>query len=395
MKYISRKLVIGLILLFLIFLSIILIKYGRTSLLLYTGLLGFVSCLFLSYEFKKSGFWKAYFFNLGIIMLLGGIAAAYFTWSQTSEIKEEPLEGGNYYVADDVRGYAAGANVKKRVRKTWEGKILYDVKYTTNRHGLRVTPHDLTPGKKGSGAKYENVIFFGDSFTYGEGLNDDESLPYLFEELSGGRYQAYNFGFHGYGPQQMLRVIETGLLEKIFSDQQPMIIVYEALIQHIDRASGKLIWDPNVPRYRLSASGKVEYAGTFADDPALQKNLEFSKSVSNPGQQLLAKVGLTKLIGANRTQEDLDLFIQMVVQTKNLAEKKYKAKFYVLVWPFDDKDADKIINFLKNNGIDVITVNQICNKYNDDMKKYLIEYDNHPTKLANERIANYLLDYIK
>ena len=85
-----------------------------------------------------------------------------------------------------------------------------------------------------------DAFFFGDSFTYGEGVNDDETLPYLFEKLSGGRYRAYNLAFHGYGPQQMLRVIETGLLEKMVSDQRPLIVVYEALVQHIERAAGKL-----------------------------------------------------------------------------------------------------------------------------------------------------------
>jgi hypothetical protein len=394
MKHISRKLVICLTLFFIISLSIIFIIYHILSILSYIGFFAFVLCLFLSYEFRNSELWKTVFFNLGIIMLLSGLSAAYFTWSRTSEIKEEPLEGGNYYVADGIRGYAAGANVKKRVRKTYEGKVLYDVKYTTDRYGLRVAPHDLTPGEGVPGKNYGNVMFFGDSFTYGEGLNDNETLPYLFEELSGGRYRAYNFGFHGYGTQQMLRIIETGLLQKIVSDQRPMIVVYEALIQHIDRASGKLIWDAKVPRYRLSAAGIPEYTGTFADDPSLEKNLEFSKSVSNPGTQLLAQVGLTKLIGANRTQGDIELFIQMVLKAKNLVKTRYNAKFYVFVWPFDDKDADKVINLLKNNGIDVITINQITNKYNDHMEKYLIKYDHHPTKYANERIAHYLLDYI-
>ena len=193
----------------------------------------------------------------------------------------------------------------------------------------------------------------------------------------------------------MLRIIETGLLEKIVSDQRPLIVVYEALIQHIERASGKLIWDAKVPRYRLSAAGIAEYAGTFADDPHLKKNLEFSKSLSNPGTQLLAKVGMSKLIGANRTQEDTELFIQMVVQANNLIEKKYNGKLYVIVWPFEDKDADKVINSLKQNGIDVMIIDKICSKYNDHMKNYLIEVDHHPTKFANDRIAHYLMDYIK
>jgi hypothetical protein len=212
----------------------------------------------------------------------------------------------------------------------------------------------------------------------------------LFEELSRGRYKVYNFGFHGYGPNQMLRIIETGLLEKIVVDQQPMVVIYEALIQHIERVSGKMIWDAKVPRYKLSPSGMAEYAGTFTDDPSLEENLKHTKELSNQKSQLLAE-----LTGTNRTQEDIKLFVQIVLQVKNLLEKRHKARFYVVVWPFGDKDDGKVIDDLKKGGIDVITVDQIFKEYKDPMEKYMIEVDNHPTKLANERLARYLLDYIK
>jgi hypothetical protein len=373
------------------------LRYVEKAPFFYLGLETFFILLFLSYKLKKHNYLKALFFNLAIVVLLLGLAEAYFTWFKAPiiqggqiKIKEEYLQGGDYYVSDVVRGYAAGANVKKRVRKSLGERVLYDVIYTTNRNGLRVAPHDLAERAGEEGKNYENAIFFGDSFTYGEGLNDHETLPYLFEELSRGRYKVYNFGFHGYGPHQMLRIIETGLLEKIVVDQQPMVVIYEALIEHIERVSGKMIWDAKVPRYKLSPAGMAEYAGTFTDDPSLEENLKHIKALSNPKSQLLAK-----LTGTNRSQEDIKLFVQIVLQAKNLLEKRHKARFYVVVWPFGDKDDGKVIDDLKKGGIDVITVDQIFKEYKDPMEKYLIEVDNHPTKLANERLARYLLDYIK
>jgi hypothetical protein len=376
---------------------ILVLRYVEKAPFFYLGLETFFVLLFLSYKLKRHNFLKALFFNLAIVVLLLGLAEAYFTWFRAPiiqegqiKIKEEYLQGGDYYVSDVVRGYAAGANVKKRVRKSLGEKVLYDVIYTTNRNGLRVAPHDLAGRGAEEGKNYENAIFFGDSFTYGEGLNDHETLPYLFEELSRGRYKVYNFGFHGYGPNQMLRIIETGLLEKIVVDQQPMVVIYEALIQHIERVSGKMIWDAKVPKYKLSPSGMAEYAGTFTDDPSLEENLKHTKELSNQKSQLLAE-----LTGTNRTQEDIKLFVQIVLQVKNLLEKRHKARFYVVVWPFGDKDDGKVIDDLKKGGIDVITVDQIFKEYKDPMEKYMIEVDNHPTKLANERLARYLLDYIK
>jgi hypothetical protein len=226
--------------------SFLLYQRVKIAPFLYIGLLACVLCLYISYELRRWQFWKAFFFNLGIIMLLGGLTEAYFTWFRAStiregeiQVKEDFLQGRDYYVADAARGYAAGANVKKRVKKTLKDIVIYDVIYTTNRFGLRVSPTDVAGGDQGRNetrANYGNAIFFGDSFTYGEGINDNDTLPYLFEELSEGRYRAYNLAFHGYGPQQMLRLIETGFLEKIISDQRPLVVVYEALIQHIERA---------------------------------------------------------------------------------------------------------------------------------------------------------------
>ncbi len=356
----------------------------------YLGLGAFVILLLLAYAFKRSAFCKGLFYNLAILALFGGLAALFFNWF-LPESKDELLAGEHYFIEDAVRGYAAGPNVKRRVKKTFKEQVLYDVIYTTNASGLRVAPHDLAGQATGVEKNPQVAIFFGDSFTYGEGLNDAETLPYLFESLSGGRVQTYNFGFHGYGPNQMLRIIETGLLDKIVPGRPPMVVFYTALMEHIERAAGRLIWSAGVPRYTLSPGGGVEYAGTFQDDPDLEKNLEFTKSFGSPGSQLLAKL---KLLETGRTEDDIELFVQMLVRSRDKLQRDYKAEFYVILWPFKDKDADKVVKLLKNNNINVININNILN-LEAQKRKYFIEVDNHPTKYANEIIAQYLLNNIK
>jgi hypothetical protein len=379
---------------------ILVLRYVEKAPFFYLGLETFFVLLFLSYKLKKHNFLKAFSFNLAIVILLLGLAEAYFAWFSAPPAKQEKVatidDYGNapshYYVYDEIRGYAATGNVKKRSKKMLGNKVLYDVTYTTNQHGLRVSPHDLASSKNYSNKDVKNVVFFGDSFTYGEGVNDNETFPFLFEKLSEGKYKTYNFAFHGYGPHQMLRILETGLLDEVMSGNKPSIAIYLALIEHIDRASGKILWDYNVPKYKLSPSGTPEFVGSFKSNLISEDNQV--KNLKNPRSQLFSRIGLTRLFDSKRSAEDIELFIKMVVQAKNILENKYNAKFYVMVWPLGDPDTNSIIVKLKENHIEVINVNQIFGKYKDPPEKYRIEIDNHPTKLAHERIAKYLLEYL-
>ena len=95
-----------------------------------------------------------------------------------------------------------------------DGQVFYDVTYTINKYGLRVSPHDLKENITNT-YNFKNILFFGGSFTFGEGVNDDENLPWKIEKKSNYKLKSYNFGFHGYGSHQMLRTLELGLIDNI------------------------------------------------------------------------------------------------------------------------------------------------------------------------------------
>ena len=83
-------------------------------------------------------------------------------------------------------------------------------------------------------------MFFGDSFTFGEGVNDEDTLPNAFSIVSGMR--VLNFGINGYGPHHMLRLLELDVPKKITSSF-PRLMVYTAIEDHIARAAGRGAWD--------------------------------------------------------------------------------------------------------------------------------------------------------
>ena len=60
-----------------------------------------------------------------------------------------------------------------------------------------------------------------------------------------------NFGVAGYGPHQMLRLLERDIPKKITSSF-PRLMVYTFIEDHIARAAGRGAWDKNGPLYRDS-----------------------------------------------------------------------------------------------------------------------------------------------
>lgn len=92
-------------------------------------------------------------------------------------------------------GQAPQPGIQVHSVRQHDGTAVYDAIYTYDSDGLRITPRPDPDSPEAC------VLFFGDSFILGEGVQDHESIPARVEELSGGRVTAFNFGFHGYGPQ--------------------------------------------------------------------------------------------------------------------------------------------------------------------------------------------------
>jgi hypothetical protein len=131
--------------------------------------------------------YKALVFNLAFAFLALALFEAYYgiadwydrkysagSYVQTA-LSPDPIAGWAH-----VRKPATYRDTKKRAR---DGHVIYDASYAIDAAGLRVTP----PGKPGP-----PTFFFGDSFTFGEGVDDQHSLPYLYSLKTGRR--AENFG---------------------------------------------------------------------------------------------------------------------------------------------------------------------------------------------------------
>jgi hypothetical protein len=200
-------------------------------------------------------------YNSAFIFLALAIAELYFhlmpLWrSNDYELVFKDVRSGRpvqyYHTGHPELGYVNQPNiiVSATKRSIKDGSIVYDVTYSIDERGLRKTLPENNNG----------VLFFGDSITFGEGVNDEDTLPQLFSAASGSC--ALNFAVSGYGPHHMLREMESGRPETL-GVNNPRAIVYIVMPEYvISRAAGLAPWDQRGPRYE-TINGEVKYLGRF------------------------------------------------------------------------------------------------------------------------------------
>ncbi|HED12355.1 MAG TPA: hypothetical protein ENI62_01625 [Gammaproteobacteria bacterium] len=218
-----------------------------------------------------------------------------------------------------------------------------------------------------------------------EGLNDNESLPYLVSKAVGDRYLVYNFRFHGYGPHQMLAALEQGLVDDIIIQCTPRFTIYQSISAHVGRVAGYSSWDAHGPYYKIE-NGEAVYQRHFDDGKFspdfLAKQLKKSYIYN---QYILSQTG--KL-----DDEMIALTVAVVRKSRHLFEQKYPGnKFHIILWDESGKlfpvETVYIYNKLKQEyetvGIPVHYIADMLPNYLDNVEPYTIhEQDLHPNAYA-------------
>jgi len=130
------------------------------------------------------------------------------------------------------------------------GIPIYSADYTIDSNLLRET-RSVETGP--------TIAFFGDSFTFGEGLNDADTLPQVFADLLGRKQRVLNLAFYAYGPQQFLAELKTGRFDGVIG-AQPRLFIFMTAPWHAARTACKLSWAAHLPRYALE-NGQLALKG--------------------------------------------------------------------------------------------------------------------------------------
>ena len=336
---------------------------------------------FVEWSNKKT--WKRW--GLAVIVNLGAAVAAalaFGAWqrfqSPNNAANVAHRAGGFYELVDDV-GYIPKANTRMTRAEVEGHPTNNDVVYTTGPDHFRVVPAAAeTPEAC--------VLLFGDSFTFGDGVSDEETFAAQVVTRSGRRVAAQNFAVSGWGPHQFLAGLQSGRFQRAVRCR-PTDAVFLMIPSLIWRASGVTNpWDTNGPRYRLGADGRPVRDGNLGD----------------PDRYNWRRwIGLTPVSKGNASR----LAVAVVVEAMNELKRLYPGirthfiSYRVASWSDTDFSSEEVAGFeydLQQAGIMPLPLEAIIPRYRFALSDYILgPNDYHPNARAHRLIAEFILREIK
>ena len=285
-------------------------------------------------------------------------------------------EAQSFFQPDDWLGYKPIANGQVAASRKKGEKLLYDVVYSSDEYGRRVTPAEQ------SGPVSHTLLFFGGSFAFGEGVNDDETMPYYLSQAASG-VRVYNYGVGGYGPQQMLAKLQSGQLAAEIEEEGRPILVYLFIKQHIGRAIGSM-WIHNrrgelMPYYYLEPDGTLTRKGNFVSGRPVLSVLYGLAGKS----QTLEYFGVS--FPLNVGDPDLKTAAKIFQESRDLFAEQFKSdQFYLLIYP--SLGFDQFLPYLQAANIKYLDYSGLPEAQHEDF--WLGE--GHPTAKAHRLMAEKL-----
>ena len=282
-----------------------------------------------------------------------------------------------------VLGFRPAPDSTAVATATFNGQPVYHETYHIDSESSRVTPK-APPGA-------DLYLFLGDSFMFGQGIRDDETLPWLFAEAN--KVRTLNLSAPGNAPNHLVRAFEAGLLDR-YRGQPVKAVVVWIIPAQLARTTGDGSWLGSSPRYEL-LDGKLKHTGSFTE-------YRFSHPVTGLKYYLGELFPFIEAIGEKQRQEEqLRLFVAMMARLQQYAREKFNAPLVVVYsWP-DEKTGgthgDSVIDQpmlvdvivqMRKLGIELVRVDDLTAGQPTD--KLLIPYDGHPRRSTNELIANEL-----
>src|SRR5262245_14043898 len=283
---------------------------------------------------------------------------------------------------DPVLGFRPKPNSEVVNIATYGGETIYRRTYHFDAAGARVTPS--------APADADTYLFMGDSFAFGQGLLDDETLAAQFAKVTDFRVRAVNLGVPGYALNHLLRAFEAGLLDRYESRHVKAVVTWIIPAQ-LARVTGDGSWLGSSPRYELE-DGKLRHTGTFTGYRVLHPIAGLKYYL---GEQFafIAAIGMKQ-----RQEEQIELYLAMLARLQHYAREKFNAPLIVVYsWPDETSKPNfgisefaqpalvEVLARVRKLGIPLLSVNELSRPYHP--RELLIVHDGHPSAFTNQMIA--------
>jgi hypothetical protein len=237
----------------------------------------------------------------------------------------------------------------------------------------------------------------GDSFMFGQGLEDRQNLAAQFARANDLKVRSVNFSAPGWGPNHLVRAFEAGFLDRFAGDKVKAVVTW-IIPDHLSRVTGDGGWLGASPRYVLE-DGKPVFTGSFT-------HYRWTNPLAglryNAGQYF----AFINAIGMRQHQaEQSELFDALMVRLQALAKEKFNAPLVVVYsWPDENSGptygtADEqallvtLLARLRTQGIILVSVDQLTDHM--EQGRLSFPHDGHPTAFVNELIAGELKRRLK
>lgn len=214
----------------------------------------------------------------------------------------------------------------------------FDYTVSFNRFGRRDVEWDAA-----AIANPDNVLFIGDSFVLGNGLEHEEAIPTQLEGLLGGdgvQPEVFNFGMPGGGPQQYADLLQEAL-EQGFAASRIIVMIFVGN-DFYPRVIDDPVFDPE-RRKEI-----IERRASAPDPPASSHLLKFVRSRASQSAIVVDwALRLGDLVGlslysspstyvfqrrlAPAQQQTLDTILGSVDRMKRLADEARRELFLVVM----------------------------------------------------------------
>ena len=234
----------------------------------------------------------------------------------------------------------------------------------------------------GAPSKGQFVLFFGCSFTFGDGLRDDQTLPSRFCVRVPG-IEVQNYAFPGYGVQQMYCLLSRPRKMPKEMRAPTGLALYVYIDDHLQRLRGTVSWASATPHLEIE-DGRVVYKGSFAPHTPLEKVRAWvdGTRLGRLAHRTLRPIGPP-------SPEDRDKLARVCAESKEKMQDMFPGSdLKVVIFPMV-QTASIIKNLLDEYGVDCLDYHDLLDSSGMTMEQIFLP-DGHPRPKIVQIIADRL-----